>query len=129
MANKLTAKRKAALETAKATGLKNPAKYDSETLYESLESAGWFWYPKAGEWKTEAKQTSEFELPDGTPTGVFKIRLMAHPAKLPGLVKRLEIAIADYGIGQITEVSEKTYPNRAGAGERQYLSGLMGGGE
>lgn len=128
MANKLTAKRKAALEAAKVAGI-NPAKLDSEALYEALEAEGYFWYPKAGAFKAEAKQTSEFELPDGTPTGVFKIRLMAHPAKLPALVKRLEIAISEYGIGQITEVSEKTYPNRAGAGERQYLSGKMGGGE
>src|SRR5690606_31700942 len=94
-------------------------------IYALLESKGYFWYPKDGEWRREAKQTSEFELANGQPSTVFKMRIMAHPDALPALVRRIEIALQEYGTERITDVSDKVYPNRRGSGARIYAEGKM----
>lgn len=125
---KNTAKRVAALAAVQGL-IPTPFMLESESLYTELEAKGFFWYPKDGAWRQEAKQTSEFELANGKPSDVFKIRLMAHPDVLPHLAKRIQIALQSYGSESITEVSEKTYPNRKGAGARVYMSGLMNQGK
>ncbi len=123
---KNTAKRLAALAV---DVVRNGKRLESDVLYSQLEAEGWFWYPKEGVWKQDRPQTSEFQLANGKPSDVFRMRLMAHPDELYGLARRIQIALAEYGADTIIEISERAYPNRNGMGARVYLSGLIQKGQ
>lgn len=99
----------------------------NQKIYECLEDKSVFWDAKKGVWehKEHKPSTSVFEADDGSPTGIGKIRVMAHPNDLSGLITALKKAP---GI-RVIEISEKTYPNRKGSGERIYTTVLLSGGE
>jgi len=100
-------------------------KRDHDSVYEALEDNNFFWQPRKGCWeyREHAPSTSVFEADDGTPTGIVKIRIMAHPDDLAPAIKALKSA---YGL-KIVEISDKTYPNRKGTGERVYTTAILDG--
>lgn len=98
---------------------------DHESVYEALNNANFFWDHKSGEWehKQHAPSTSVFQADDGSPTGIVKIRVMAHPDDLESAIVSLKKCL---GL-KVIEISEKTYPNRKGTGERIYTTAILDG--
>lgn len=94
-----------------------------ETVYQELEGNNFFWNSKKGEWqyKEHAPSTSIFEADDGTPTGIVKIRVMAHPDDLGQAINYLKSCPGM----RVIEISEKSYPNRKGTGERIYTTAIL----
>lgn len=119
-----TAKYNAAMETAKLCKIR-VKKHDHESVYQELNDNYFFWNSKKGKWehKEYAPSTSIFEADDGTPTGIVKIRVMAHPDDLEPAIAALKKCP---GI-RVIEISEKTYPNRKGTGERIYTTVILDG--
>jgi len=93
-----------------------------EELYSKLEKAGYWWNSKAGQWKQAEENDralgkfsgSIFEYPDGMPSGVFRLRVMAHPTEIDSVIKEVCARL------NVIEVS-KPYDNRKGAGQRVYV--------
>jgi hypothetical protein len=97
-----------------------PKPRTNENLYEMLESKGYRWVSKAREWlpDSETPSTTIFADKKGKATGIARLRLMCHPDEVSFFLNQLE-TMANV---EVIEVSEKTYPNRHGAGERAYIT-------
>lgn len=97
-----------------------PKPLDNEILNQTLEDKGFWWNGKKKAWEKEATRPSTTIFADkkGKPTGIMRLRLMCHPQEVQWLVD----ALHDNPHFTVLEVSEKTYPNRHGAGERAYLT-------
>ena len=122
MAHKLTAKRSAALNALSAQGkhLDFLSEKDSESLYDLLEGAGYWWNASAGAWaKGKPPSTSMFTTDDGEATGIVRLRVMGHPADLERAIAGAKKAF------RVAEVSDRLYPNRKGPGYRAYLTILL----
>jgi len=100
-------------------GEKVPSRIENEELYEKLQERGFWWNGKEQAWEHEDMRpsTSIFSEKDGTATGIANIRLMCHPDETADFLK----AIEKFGFWKVIEVSEKSYANRNGAGERTYI--------
>lgn len=96
---------------------------DSALLYGRLESLGWFWDSDVGRWSDESRSTSMFESDDGDPSGVVRLRLMAHPGDMDFMLRLVREGLELHGC-KVVEVSEK-YRNRRGAGVRIYVSAVL----
>ncbi len=100
-----------------------------EDLYAILERSGYYWDSGDQQWhqgddhsRAQGKFSgSIFEDADGLPTGVFKLRVMANESEISSVCAEISRAIVNAGISVI-EVSDKSYPNRRGAGMRVYLT-------
>jgi hypothetical protein len=105
---------------AKSKGFELPYLSANETLYEILESKGFWWNGKKKAWEKESTRpsTSIFADKKGKPTGIMRLRLMCHPDETQWLID----ALCENPHFAVMEVSEKTYANRHGAGERAYLT-------
>ncbi len=98
---------------------------EHETLYAALFERGYMWAD--GEWQELSEESREFRgsldsifaLPDGSPSGVYRLRVMAHPEEIDQIVALLKKRL------NIGEVSDK-YPNRKGPGVRVYLTAKKG---
>lgn len=97
---------------------------ENDSFYEKLEAKNYFWFPKDGAWKQRENKpsTSVFEADDGSPTGVIKIRVMAHPNDLEATIKALKQATGF----KVIEISE-SYQNRKGSGQRIYTTAILDG--
>lgn len=117
---KMTEKFRKGHALAKEKGLKLPFISENEALYEILENKGFWWNGKKKAWEKEATRPSTTIFADkkGKPTGIMRLRLMCHPQEVKWLID----ALYDNPHFTIIEVSEKTYKNRHGAGERAYLT-------
>ncbi len=115
---KHTQKYLAGLETAGKIGLVTGRKIENAELFDMLQLRGWFWVD--GEWTDQRPQTSIFESggQDALPTGVYRLRIMAHPDDVDKVVKLLGRHL------KITDVSDP-YPNRKGPGVRVYVEGKL----
>lgn len=100
-------------------GIDIPFGIENEDLYEKLESKGFWWNGKTQSWEAEETRPSAsiFSEKDGSATGIANIRLMCHPDETEAFLK----AIEKVGFWKVVEVSEKSYANRNGAGERTYI--------
>ncbi len=114
----------AAMETVKIAKI-YLTKSDHESVYQELNDNFFFWNRKKGKWehKEHAPSNSVFQADDGTPTGIVKIRVMAHPDDLESAIASLKKCP---GI-RVIEISEKTYKNRKGTGERIYTTVILDG--
>lgn len=117
-----TRKYVAGLATAKIAKIRI-GKRDHESVYEALEDNNFFWQPRKGIWehREHAPSTSIFEADDKTATGIVKIRIMAHPDDLENALKAIKSAT---GL-KVIEISEKSYKNRKGTGERLYTTAIL----
>lgn len=99
--------------------------HNHEEMYQGLEAQNWFWNPKQGIWehKEFAPSTSIFEADDGTPTGIVKIRVMAHPDDMEAAI----VALKQCPQWRVIEISEKSYKNRKGSGYRLYTTVILDG--
>lgn len=115
---RMTAKR-AAAQTAAAQYLKMKytASIPSDQLYQALQDKGYIWDAQAVEWKLGS--TSIFKDEFGEPSGVIRLRVMAHQQDVHQAVHALQGSNL-----KIVEVSEP-YPNRKGAGVRVYVTCLI----
>jgi hypothetical protein len=93
---------------------------ENNVLYELLERHGYWWNGKKKAWEKEATRpsTTIFADKQGEATGVARLRLMCHPDEVSFFLNQLETMANT----EVIEVSEKTYPNRHGAGERAYIT-------
>lgn len=90
------------------------------TLYDALQKQGFNWDSKLGTWsKDNAWQGSAFQDAHDQPTGVFKVRVMGHPAEIDAFVQE-EIAALKQRGRRVISISE-TYQNRRGVGVRVYI--------
>jgi hypothetical protein len=97
---------------------------ENDELYDSLQADGWFWNGKKREWeKLTAEQLkfkstgpSEFSDSDGSPNGIFKLRVMAHREQVWEIIHYLQTIL------NVGEVSQDDYENRHGPGTRVYLT-------
>jgi hypothetical protein len=105
---------------AESKGFPMPYPRDNENLYALLESKGFWWNGKKKAWEKESTRpsTSIFADKKGKATGIMRLRLMCHPDETEWLIE----ALCDNPHFAVMEVSEKTYANRHGAGERAYLT-------
>jgi len=93
-----------------------------EELYTRLEKAGWWWNAKGGKWQQDDGTDrargrfsgSIFEYSEGIPSGVFRLRVMAHPNEIEAVITEVCARL------NVIEVS-KPYDNRKGAGQRVYV--------
>jgi hypothetical protein len=100
-----------------------------EELYATLEHTGYYWDSGDQQWhKGDANSRARgqfsgsiFEDGDGLPTGVFKLRVMANGDEIGQVCADVSRALVDVGMSVI-DVSDKSYPNRHGAGVRIYLT-------
>jgi hypothetical protein len=117
-----TKKYKKALQFAREKGIDVPRRIDNAHLYEKLQKRGFWWSSRESTWNdTPQPSNSVFaETVQGNePSGVVKIRVMAHPDEVDEFVRRVQQAP---GV-KIFEVSNH-YQNRKGVGVRVYLTGL-----
>jgi hypothetical protein len=107
-------------ELALKKDIRLPLSLENEELYERLEKAGFWWNGKKKAWEKEATKPSPTIFADkkGKPTGIMRLRVMCHPAE----TKKLIAALSENPHFSVIELSEKTYANRHGAGERAYLT-------
>jgi hypothetical protein len=93
---------------------------DNEALYQKLEEKGYWWNGKKKAWEKEATRPSTTIFADkkGNATGIMRLRLMCHPDETKWLID----ALHDNPHFTVIEVSDKTYANRHGAGERAYIT-------
>jgi len=123
-----TAKYTAALSAIPALGDGKQQKMlmkalDHDELYATLEKRGYYWDAKNKQWhkgndddRARGKFSgSIFEDSDGNPTGVFRLRIMAHPDELA------EVCVEVCRQLKVLEVSDP-YDNRRGAGTRTYIT-------
>ena len=93
-----------------------------DELYTRLEKVGYWWDSKAGQWKQAEENDralgrfsgSIFESPDGMPSGVFRLRVMANPTEIENVIREVCARL------NVIEVS-KPYDNRKGIGQRVYI--------
>jgi hypothetical protein len=112
-----TAKYVAAESTAKLLKLR----FTPRTLYDRLQEAGYIWDNRKGVW--ERGSTSMFKDDQGLPTGVIRLRLMAHPEDVDRACELLQVQLSAAG-ARLFDVSAQ-YPNRRGAGTRIYATVLL----
>jgi hypothetical protein len=117
-----TAKYVAALAKARELGLKNARKMTHEQIYEALAKESQVWDSKASEWVKGSPSKSMFSDSDNQPSGVVRLRVMAHPNEIGDEIEAVKKALALSG-RQVFEVSDP-YPNRRGIGVRVYVSYL-----
>src|SRR5687768_9142668 len=94
-----TAKYNAAREIARSVDstLLHTCRDSQDALYSALAEQGYAWFAKDRQWKktdrevdaTGREKNSIFTAPDGTPTGVFRIRVMSHPDLLGIIADRI----------------------------------------
>jgi hypothetical protein len=122
-----TVKYKMAVAQMRLLGLGKASKVISsavphETLYSQLEGVGYWWDANAAQWKKGDEDDrakgrfsgSIFEYSDGMPSGVFRLRVMAHPNEMDAVCAEVCARL------NVIEVS-KPYDNRKGAGQRVYI--------
>jgi hypothetical protein len=83
-------------------------------LYAMLGSAGFVWGSDSKKW--EIKSTSMFADDLGLPSGIIRLRVMAHPDQLESAIHAIQGSNL-----KVLEVSEP-YDNRKGCGIRVYLT-------
>lgn len=89
--------------------------YENDDLYELLHSKKQIWDHKQGKWIEGSKSM----FGDDEPSGVIRIRVMAHPQDVHSAVHYLK------GTNfKIVEVSDE-YPNRRGSGVRVYITAQL----
>lgn len=105
--------------TAMQIGMNIPFGTENEELYESLEKKGYWWNGKNQAWEKESTRPSSSIFSDkkGNGTGIANIRLMCNPDETDTFLQ----AIQSIGFWEVVEISEKSYANRNGAGERTYI--------
>lgn len=114
---KNTAKRVAALRSLLGVTKKNHSHHESQTLYDTLESLGYWWDASTGQWKnTPPPSTSVFVDDEGASTGIIKLRVMGLPADFDHFVTTVR---ADGW--SLVETSDP-YENRKGPGYRWYMT-------
>lgn len=121
MAHKMTTKRRAAESALLTEGLRRVkiAQEDSDTLYQTLESLGYWWDASQGTWvKGKPPSTTIFQDDDGEATGVIRVRLMGHPDDMPKAIAAAKRAF------KVSDVSDP-YPNRKGSGVRIYIDAVL----
>jgi len=87
----------------------------NDDLYQRLADNHYIWDSKKGEW--EKGSTSMFKDADDQPTGVVRLRVMAHPDDCGKAIALLKKKLGKDAV--LTEVSDP-YENRKGAGVRVY---------
>lgn len=97
-----------------------PKPLDNEKMNETLERNGFWWNGKKRQWEKESEKPSTTIFADkkGAATGVARLRLMCHPDETAFFVEALQ----QNPHFRVIEVSDKTYANRHGAGERAYIT-------
>jgi hypothetical protein len=120
---KQTAKYKAALKVA--PNVLEPAelgrvRHENAPLYDALEKRGWFWSADEGQWSDAKQSNSMFADDAGLPTGVVRLRLMAHPGDMDQVMELVAKGLDSQGVTTIE--TSNVYPNRRGAGLRVYLT-------
>jgi hypothetical protein len=115
-----TEKFRRGFELATNQNIPLPRPLDNEKLNETLERNGFWWNGKKRAWEKESEKPSTTIFADkkGNPTGIMRLRLMCHPDETAWLIEALQ----QNPHFRVIEVSEKTYANRHGAGERAYLT-------
>ena len=114
-----TVKYTAGQKLARILKIKSTLAHDK--LYEQLQAQNYYWNSQAKVWEQGKPQTSMFAADDDeTPSGVVRLRVMAHPAEIE---RAVEAAKSTKGMRCI-ETSDK-YPNRRGIGVRVYLTFVM----
>lgn len=119
-----TAKYNAARSAAHDAGIITARIQDSIQLYAALAECGYAWDSKAGIWEKSNRpinasgtaSKSIFSDDDNLPSGVYRLRVMAHPDEVDEIVRNFQRQI-----GGVVEVSDH-YPNRKGGGVRVYLT-------
>lgn len=117
---KRTEKYRKGQHLALKVGLDFAFQMPNDEFYEVLEKRGYWWNGKKREWEKESTKPSPTIFADkkGKPTGIARLRLMCHPDETQWLID----ALSNNPHFTVIEVSEKTYANRHGAGERAYLT-------
>jgi hypothetical protein len=112
-----TAKYTAAQKLAKTLKIKSTLTH--EKMYAALGEAGYHWDSDTQKWEEGKPQsTSMFASDDDdTPSGVIRLRVMAHPKEIAGAV-----ALAKKTPGMRCIETSGEYPNRRGIGVRVYLT-------
>ena len=90
-----------------------PKTYENDELYQLLESQKQIWDHKTGTWAEGTKSM----FGDESASGVFRLRIMAHPDEIRQAVS----AVAKQKNFAVIEQSE-LYANRRGSGVRIYLT-------
>ncbi len=107
-----TAKYVAGLETYNKVEKKRGT-LPHEMLYAQLASMGYVWDSGIGKWQKGS--TSLFRDSEGLPSGVVRVRIMAHPSEIAPTITRLKQSL------NVIEESD-LYENRKGVGVRCYLT-------
>lgn len=117
-----TAKYTAGQKLARTLKIKSTLAH--EKLYQAIESAGYHWDSDNQVWQEgKAQSTSMFASDDDdTPSGVVRLRVMAHPKEIAQVV-----ALAKKTPGMRCIETSGEYPNRRGIGVRVYLTFVMDG--
>lgn len=121
MGVKQTRKFVAATKAAKAAGIKVSGRTQPD-LYQALGEKGYWWDRINGVWSHSLPpSTSEFELNDGTPSGVFKVRVTAHLEQVGDVAAVVAAALREYGIPLTLKGGPEA--NQTGPGARIYYAG------
>lgn len=91
-----------------------------DELYKLLELAAWGWSSKRGKWEKRPAPNLVGETTLGEGNGIFRARLMAHPAEIDSLVA--DAVKSFQALGYIVDDVSDKYPNRRGVGTRVYLT-------
>ena len=99
---------------------------DHETLYESLHDEYYVWEPKQDRWVQLTEEEREFSGGyasrytdrEGKPSGIFDLRITAHPQDAQRVADLLNKYI---NVGRLTD----PYPNRGGDGVRFYVTAKL----
>lgn len=93
-------------------------------IYAAMEAACWKW--DGSDWSKQDRPVTSSVFGDGeTGSGIYRLRLMAHPAECESFTNDVTAALKAAGY-KIAEVSEP-YPNRRGVGTRVYITLAKGG--
>jgi hypothetical protein len=93
-------------------------------IYAAMEAACWKW--DGSDWSKQDRPVTSSVFGDGeTGSGIFHLRVMAHPAECVEFVSYVTETLRASGY-KIAEVSEP-YPNRRGVGTRVYITLAKGG--
>jgi hypothetical protein len=120
-----TEKYRKGVQTLEKENLPKPYPLDNDHVNSALERNGFWWNGKNRQWEKESEKpsTTIFAEKDGSPTGVARLRLMCHPDETDWYVEALQ----QNPHFKVIEVSDKTYANRHGAGERAYITVIRKG--
>jgi len=102
---------------------------DAEALYKWLAERQYAWNNRSGTWSKVARPVSEsgrestslFTDPEGNPTRVFRVRIMANPE----IVERIAAHMAT--LYEVLEPPSEQYENRKGPGSRVYVTLIFRG--